>query len=147
MGANYQLMLKASAGNEAFLTAGAIALVQDVVRITNEGGDGAPPAAIDTGELRGSPRVTINAPSAETSDGPGPLTSPSDVSRAVQLGGFAIGDTIFARWIADHANIIEGGRRASATGGMIGSEQNPDGFLQPAIDVGVSRMDRWRYDP
>jgi hypothetical protein len=122
-------------------------MARGVVELNNEGGDGAPPAPIDKGELRGSPRVTTGAPSQEQSSEtpPYPLTRPSDVARAVQLGGFDLGDTLYVTWIAAHAAIIEGGRRRDKRGRMIGSEQAPDGFLWPAVETQLSRMDRWRY--
>ena len=127
---------------ERFAVAGSIAYVQGVVETTNEGGGGAPPAPIDSGELRGSPRLTVNSPSSEVSAPPFALVKPSDIARAVQLGGFTLGDLLLLLFIAAHANIIEGGRRLGEDGRMLGSEQAPDGFLWPAIET---QQSRWRY--
>lgn len=147
MGPNELLMQRAAAQNEAVVVAGALAFARGVLELSNQGGEGAPPAPIDTGELRGSPRVTINSPSTETSKetGPFPLFLVADLNRAVQLGGFGLGDILWLTWIARHANIIEGGRRMGSHGRMIGSEQAPDGWVWPGVETQVSRMDRWSY--
>ena len=125
--------------------AAAIAFGVGMVELTNTGGDGAPPAPIDTGELRSSPRATINSPSTETSSRPYSLVQGSDVRRAAQLGGMTLGDNHYITWIAAHANIIEGGRRIGSHGRMLGSEQAPDGWVWPGVEVMSLRMDSWRY--
>lgn len=147
MGPNEREMLRLMSGVESFVIAGAIEFARGVVELNNEGGDSAPPAPIDTGELRGSVRITIGQTSAEQSSEspPYPLTRPSDVARAVQLGGFDLGDTLYETWIAAHATIIELGRQRDKNGRMIGSEQAPDGWLWPAVETQLSRMDSWRY--
>lgn len=147
MGPNEREMQRAAAANEAFVVAGALHFMRGVLELSNAGGEGAPPAPIDTGELRGSPRVTVNSPSREQSpkSGPYPLFAVADLNRAVQLGGFGLGDILWASWIARHANIIEGGRRMGSHGRMIGSEQAPDGWVWPGVETQLSRMDRWSY--
>lgn len=130
-----------------FVVAGAVHFVQEVVRRNNEGGEGAPAAPVDKHELRGSPVVTINQPSTDSPGTPPlPLLLPADVARAVQLGGFSLGDILWVKWLAEHALIIEGGRRRASNGRMIGSPQAPDGWVYPGIESTMSAMDRWKYD-
>lgn len=148
-GANEAEMARLVAGIESFVTAGIVAFAQEMVELNNEGGDGAPPAPIDRGELRGSPRITVNAPSEEDSpeDGPWPLLRHVDVARMVQVQGFSPlrGDALYVTWIADHASIIEGGRRLGSHGRMLGSEQAPRGWIGLGIQVAAVRMEGWRY--
>lgn len=147
-GRNVREMARMAAGVEAFVQAGAIHFVQGVVQLNNEGGGGAPPAPVDKHELRGSPRVTINSPSRERPAAPPlALLTHADVARSIQLGGFDLGDVIWVAWIAEHANIIEPGRRPDRTGRMIGSLQAPDGWVWPAIETMLVRIRRWRYQP
>lgn len=84
---------------------------------------------VDTRELLGSARVTINKPSTDQSSEPYiPLTE-GDIRRAAQIGGMSIGDSLVTTWVARHALIAEGGRRVGSKGWMIGSEQAPDGYV------------------
>lgn len=144
---NQREMARAISDLEQFLLAATVEFAAGVVELSNRGGDGAPPAPIDRGELRGSVRVTARAPSSEESPprGPYPLTTEADVRRAVQLGGLGVRDVLWIRFIAAHANIIEGGRRVGSHGRMIGSEQAPDGWLWPGVEVQLVRMDRWSF--
>ncbi len=138
MGVNLNEMLRMSGAIRQFGIAGAGEFARGVLELNNQGGDGAPPAPIDTGELRGSPRLTVNSPSNETSpaNGPYPLTSPADAARAVQLGGFDLGDTLWIRWIAGHASLLETHKR---------SRQAPGGWVLPAIETQTSRQRRWKF--
>lgn len=145
MPSNAQEMRRMVSQVESFVVAGAVNFMQGVIELNNEGGEGAPAAPKDTGELRSSPRVTVNEPSREESSGPGPLLTSAEVARSVQLGGFDIGDILYATWLARHANIIEGGRRLGRHGKMLGSEQAPKGWVWPAIETQMSRQDRWRF--
>lgn len=137
-----------ASGIGAFVEGGAIFFVQGVVKLNNEGGGGAPPAPVDKHELRGSPRVTINSPSrGRPGTPPLALLSHADVARSIQIGGFELGDVIWTMWIAEHAKIIEEGRRPDSTGRMIGSNQAPDGWVLPAFETMLSRIRRWQYTP
>lgn len=141
-------MMRAAAEVDAFATAGAIALLQLIVKLNNEGGGGAPAAPIDTAELRGSPRLTVGASSAE---GPGSppfgLVSPADVAQAIQLGGFTLGDVVFLTWVAGHAAVIDAGRHVGSDGQLKGSLQAPDGWVAQDVDVAFAMMTQWRFDP
>lgn len=141
-------MARMRAEIDRFVLAGALHFARGVLELNNAGGGGAPPAPIDTGELRGSPRVTVGHPSNEGPDSPPfRLTAVADLNRAAQLGGFAVGDTLYITWVAAHANIIEGGRRLGSHGRMLGSLQAPDGWVWPGVEVMLVRMDTWRHEP
>jgi len=149
---NQEIMLRAASSVENFVLAGTIQLGVEIVNANNLGMDGAPPAPIDTGNLRGSLEISVGVPNADEGisnprqhGGPFPLTTEADVRRAVQLGGFQIGDTLWERWTAPYANIIEKGRTVDKNGRPIGSEQAPDGWVHLGIDVAVARMAHWRY--
>ena len=150
---NQDLMLRAAGDIEAFVIAGAAELAANIVDANNAGGGQATPAPIDTGQLRGGVRVTINEPSSEEGEArPSharsyPLTSGKDVRKAIQLGGMQVGDTIWERWIAPYANIIEGGRTTDKNGREIGSLDAAEGWVWTCIDEAISRLDRWRYEP
>ena len=147
-GPNEMAMIKLAASIDSFVIQGALEFASGVLELSNEGGEGAPAAPIDTGELRGSPDVTFNVKSTEISDGnpPFPLTTVAELRRAAQLAGFDVGDVLWIRWTAKHAEINEGGRRLGSHGRMIGSEQAPDGWVEPGIQTMSSRMDRWRFE-
>jgi hypothetical protein len=139
-------MARATAAVHDFVIAGALAFARGVLELNNAGGDGAPPAPIDTRELRSSVRATVGSPSNESSGGgPYRVRRAGMINRAAQLGGFAVGDTFYLTWTAKHANIIEGGRRMGSHGRMLGSLQAPDGWVWPAVEVMLVRMDTWRH--
>jgi hypothetical protein len=148
---NRAIMEQAVAHVEQFVLAGAAYAAEQLVELNNSGGDGAPPAPKNTGNLRGSLRLTVNTPSAEVGvsrpsrGGSYPLTTSRDARRAIQLGGFQIGDVLWFRWIAPYANIIDLGRGVDKNGRPIGSDQAPDGWVQPDVDVTVARLSRWRW--
>ncbi len=148
MSRNVQSMMAAAAEVEAFATAAAIAFLQFVVEINNEGGGGAPPAPIDKGELRGSPRVTLNSPSSEGPDeAPFGLVTHADVARSIQLQGFSLADVIFLTWVAEHAAVIDAGRKVGSDGVLRGSLQAPQGWVAQDADVAAGMMAGWVYDP
>lgn len=145
-------MLRVVGQVEAFVLAGAAQLAEDLVDVNNRGGDGAPAAPKDTGNLRGSLRLTVGTPSGEVGEARPkratayPLTTGRDARRAIQLGGFAIGDVLWFRWIAPYANIIDAGRGVDQNGRPIGSEQAPDGWVEQGADVAIARLTRWRWE-
>jgi hypothetical protein len=149
---NVDVMLQAALKVEEFVIAGTAFLGAQIVELNNVGGDGAPPAPKDTGNLRGSVRLTVGTPSAEEGvarparGGSYPLTTEKDVRRAMQLGGFSIGDTLWERWIAPYASIIEAGRTVDKNGRPIGSEQAPEGWVNKGIDVALARLANWKWD-
>jgi hypothetical protein len=151
-GYNEAIMRDAANAVEQFVIAGASFLIEQIVELNNEGGDGAPPAPVDTRQLRGSLRITVGEPSSEQGErrpvrgGAYPLTSARDARRSLQLAGLTVGDVIWGRWIAPYANIIEEGRRPDRNGRMIGSEQAPDGWVHLGIDVAVARLSHWTWD-
>lgn len=150
---NASTMQLAAAHVEQFVIAGAAHFMEQLVELNNEGGDGAPPAPIDTGNLRGSMRVTVASPSREKGVARPvrgedyPLTNRRDARQAIQLGGFKVGDTLWARWIAPYANIIDGGRRPSSRGWMIGSNQAPEGWVEQCAEVALARLQHWTWRP
>lgn len=152
-GYNEALMRRAAAEVDQFVVGAAAYFIEQVVTLNNEGGDSAPPAPIDTQNLRGSLRVTVGSPSGEAGEarpyhgGSYPLTRPAEARRVLQLGGFNLGDVVWARWIAPYANIIDGGRRTDRNGRPIGSLQAPDGWVAQGIAVALLRLSRWRYRP
>lgn len=149
---NVTLMTQAADQIDRFIVAAATKVAVDIVMLNNDGGSGAVPAPKDTGQLRGSPRVTINESSSEQGERrPSraksyPLTGASDVRKAVQLGGMEMGDTLWISWIAPYANIIDGGRRPDKNGRMIGSEQAPDGWVAKGIEVAIERLQEWEWN-
>lgn len=149
---NREIMLRAAESVEDFVVAGVIQLGVGIVNANNLGMDGAPAAPFDTGNLRGSVEVTVNTPNADEGirnprqhGGPFPLTTEADVRRGVQLGGFQLGDTLWERWTAPYAHIIDQGRTVDKNGRPIGSEQAPDGWVDLGIDAAVASMAHWRY--
>lgn len=106
----------------------------------------APGAPVDTGELRGSIRFTLNTPSTEKPN-PGrrhhPIPGAVEFDRSIE--GFRLGMVIWGKLLARHALIIEGGRRKDKNGREIGSTRAPDGYLWLAIDETGSIMRRWKY--
>lgn len=149
---NADLMMKAAMRMEDFVVAGTAFLAAQIVDANNNGTDGAPPAPKDTGNLRGSVRVTAGTPSTEEGErrpkhgGDYPLTTETDIRRAMQLAGFSLGDTLWERWIAPYGNIIEAGRTVDKNGRAIGSEQAPDGWVHLGIDVALARLASWKWD-
>lgn len=132
-GSNLQAMQALTTEVDAFATAAFIFAAQSVIEINNEGGGGAPPAPIDTGELRGSPRITMNAPSFEGPDSaPFGLISSAEVASAFQLQGFSLGDLIFITWIAEHAPFVQ-------------SDQAPQGWVEPAAEATAARIPSWEF--
>lgn len=94
---------------------------------------------VDTGELIGSARVTLNMPSRDASARPYiPLTG-KEIRKSAQLLGMSIGDSLVLTWVAGHALIIEGGRRPDRRGRMIGSEQAPRGFFGVSLKKVLAR--------
>ena len=147
MPSNAATMAAMSAEVDAFGVAAVIATAQTVVEYNNQGGPGAPPAPIDTGELRGSVRLTIGTPSSESPDSPPfSLVTYADIARAFQLGGFSLGDPVILSWIAEHAAIIDGGRRMGSRG-MLGSEQAPDGWVEQDAEAAAATMRSWKFNP
>lgn len=138
-------MLRASENVDRFIVAAVEEIVQQIIRLASAAGERAPGAPKDTGELRGSPRVTVGAVSEEQPVKAAfyPIIGEDEVRAA--LASYAPGDIVWSRWIARHAAIIEGGRRLSKRGFMIGSIQAPDGFLWIAIDETWSIMARWKF--
>lgn len=149
---NAEIMMRAAMRLEDFVVAGTAFLASQIVDVNNNGADGAPPAPKDTGNLRGSVRVTAGAPSSEEGvrrpkhSESYPLTTEADVRRAMQLAGFSVGDILWERWVAPYANIIEGGRTVDKNGRPIGSLKAPDGWVHLAIDVGLARLEHWKWD-
>ncbi len=131
-----------------FLVAGTVQLAWFVVDANNQG---AVPAPIDTGELRASVRPTVGTPSTEEPDTDGPFQNltEAELRQAAQLGALSPGDTFWLSWIAGHAVIIAGGRRADKNGRMIGSLQAPtESWIDPfGLDEALSRMDQWKFQP
>lgn len=126
------------------------ATIQLAVFVAEENNAGAVPAPIDTGELRASLRATVGGFSSEQPNTEGPFTnvSAAEIRQAAQLGALSPGDLFGLTWIADHAVIIEGGRRADKNGRMIGSNQAPDGWVDPlGIDAATAKMDTWKHRP
>lgn len=142
---NRELMLRASMDVDRFIVAAVEEIMQQIVRLTSRRGERAPGAPKDTGELRGSVRVTVGAVSEESPVKTAfyPIIGEDEVRAA--LASYQPGDVVWGRWIAKHAAIIEGGRRLSKRGFMIGSVQAPDGFLWIAIDEAWSIMARWKF--
>ncbi|HAX82095.1 MAG TPA: hypothetical protein DCY40_05975 [Actinobacteria bacterium] len=131
---------------ERFARAGVRQTARNLVQATTARQGIAPGAPVATGQLKGSLRLTRNQPSAEE-----PVERPfypvmGDAEVDAVMGEFELGDSLHLRWIAKHANIIEGGRRPDKRGRMIGSEQAPDGFVHLGRDEALEQMDRWRYD-
>lgn len=152
-GSNTATMRRAAAQVEQFVIAGAAYVMEQLVELNNEGGDNAPPAPIDTQNLRGSLRITVGTPSREKGEarpvrgGDYPLTTRREARMAIQNGGFAVGDTLWARWTAPYANIIDGGRRPDKNGRMIGSEQAPDGWVEQGAEAAMVRLQHWKWRP
>ncbi len=147
-GSNVQAMQAMGTEVDDFSISGLMFVTQQVVELNNRGGGGAPPAPIDTGELRGSPRITFNAPSSEGPDlPPFSLVTHADVARSFQLQGFTLGDLIFVTWLAEHAAVIDAGRRVGSDGVMHGSLQAPDGWVEQDAEVAGSRLRQWKFRP
>lgn len=101
----------------------------------------APGAAKDTGELRGSLRIQLNGYSSEE---PAPRTFYpilGDAETDAVTAGMKLGDWVGYRWIADHAAVIEDGRKVKSNGVLGGSIQNPEGFVGPAANEVAVRME------
>lgn len=144
-GRNRAEMERLASAIEDFVVEGARAAVRTLVQTASVRSGGAPGAPVATGELRGSPRVSLNSVS---SDKPAkaafyPIVGAAEVDQAT--AALKLGDIVYIKWIAEHANIIEGGRRQDKRGRMIGSIQASGGFVRPAMDESVSRMRRWPY--
>lgn len=127
-----------------FAEAGAKEVSRQLV-LAATGSEIPPGLAVDTNEQRASVRVTINTPSSEVPVERTFYPLPGDAEIDAAHADFRLGDTIWHKWIAEHANILEGGRRPDRHGRMIGSEQTPDGAVHLARDRALSRMDRWRF--
>lgn len=129
-----------------FAVAGTRQVTRELVRATTARQGEAPGAPVASGEARGSLRLTLDQPSTEE-----PVERPfypvmGDAEVDALFSDFTLGDSVHLRWIARHANILEGGRRPDKRGRMIGSEQAPDGFVHLGRDEAISRMERWRFD-
>jgi hypothetical protein len=123
----------------------------------------APGAAVASGELRGSVRVTMDRPAPlrakekAKSKGFYSIVGDAEVDRA--MSGWKLGRMIYVTMVARHARVIEGGRRTAKAahvamhkGGTsvvvrsrwIGSKQNPHGFFWLAVAETKVVMLRWR---
>lgn len=152
MGSNAAIMAQAAASVRTFAEAGVRRFCHTLANASTMAQGRAPGAPVGTfgktsrqpGELRGSLRVTLDSPSTEEPT-PRPYHPiPGDAEVDAALASWSLGRPIWFRWIAGHAHIIEGGRRPSSRGFMIGSDQAPDGFVWLARDEALADLDGWR---
>ncbi len=143
-GENRKEMGRAVAAVVAFYGNGVREFEHNLVRAATSREGKAPGSPVDSGENRGSLRITLGRPSTEQPKERSFYPVPGAAEVDAALKDFEIGEVVWNAWIARHANILEGGRRASSRGWMIGSDQAPDGFLHLARDEALSKLDRWK---
>lgn len=129
---------------ERFATEGVKAMIRRLVNTTTARQGVAPGAPVDTGELRGSVRVTVGAPSVEEPRQRTFYPIPDDAAVDAALVGYTLGDIIWLTWIAEHAASIDAGRRVVG-GRTYGSLQAPDGFVDLGIQESIAQMERWVF--
>lgn len=128
-----------------YATAGVREYMHHFVRASTGRHGQAPGAAVDTTELSSSLELTLGSPAPDTSS-TAPFRRRLGAAEVDALmATFNLGNTVWGKWLAGHAAVIDEGRKRRKDGVVRGSIQNPEGFSEPAQKEAERRVDRWDF--